>query len=130
MKIISMKQLRQKFDPIRKGLERGETYLLMYRSKPLGVMRPYSPATDAQHLGAGDETPTLAAAPKLQGLPNPKTISFGSTFSPTLPTEKTPTSPATAPTPAATPFTRQPDAQPTEHPTKPLDRLGMRKAFI
>ena len=117
MKIISMKQLRQRFDPIRKGLERGETYLLMYRSKPLGVMRPYSPATDAQHLGVGEPAPALAAPPKLQGLPNPKTISFGSTFAPTeqkpaAPTEKT---------------IAQPTAQPT---TKPLDRLGMRKAFV
>ena len=116
MKIISMKQLRQRFDPIRKGLERGETYLLMYRSKPLGVMRPYSPATDAQHLGVGESAPALVT-PKLQGLPNPKTVSFGLTFAPTEQKPATPTEKTIA----------QPTAQPTD---KPLDRLGMRKAFV
>lgn len=45
-----MKQLRQKFGPVRKGLDRGEEYLLMYRSKPLAVIRPYSAETDVQHL--------------------------------------------------------------------------------
>lgn len=41
MKIISMKQLREKFNPIRKGLEKGEEYLLLYRSKPLATLVPY-----------------------------------------------------------------------------------------
>jgi len=50
MKIVTMKQLRQKFGPVRKGLDRGEEYLLMYRSKPLAVIRPYSVDTDAEHL--------------------------------------------------------------------------------
>ena len=102
MKIISMKQLRQKFDPIRKGLEHGETYLLMYRSKPLGVMRPYSPQTDATHLGTGEEKPLLPAAEPLHGLPSPKTVTFGSKF----------------------------DADTKISTEKPLDRLGMKKAFI
>jgi hypothetical protein len=114
MKIISMKQLRQNFDPIRKGLERGETYLLMYRSKPLGVLRPYSAQTDAQHLGVGEPTPALSA-PKLQGLPNPKTVSFGSTFAPT---EQKPT------------ISTEPVKTPAQPTAKPLDKLGMRKAFV
>lgn len=41
MQIISMKQLREHFEPIREGLEKGESYLLMYRSKPLGTLLPY-----------------------------------------------------------------------------------------
>ncbi len=41
MQIISMKQLREHFEPIREGLENGESYLLMYRSKPLGTLLPY-----------------------------------------------------------------------------------------
>ncbi len=40
-KIISMKQLREHFAPIKKGLRRGDSYLLMYRSKPLATLIPY-----------------------------------------------------------------------------------------
>lgn len=40
-KIISMKQLREHFTPIKKGLRRGDSYLLMYRSKPLATLVPY-----------------------------------------------------------------------------------------
>lgn len=103
-----MKQLRQKFTPIRKSLEKGDQYLLMYRSKPLAVLRPYSPSTDAQHLPAGEEKPALPAANTLHSLPNPQTISFGSKI--TADTKPNPTS--------------------TETSTSPLNRLGMRKAFV
>lgn len=46
MKIISMKQLRKDFNPIRKGLQRGQEYLLMYRSKPLANLVPYVEETE------------------------------------------------------------------------------------
>lgn len=97
-----MKQLRQKFDPIRKGLEKGESYLLMYRSKPLGIMRPYAPDTDAQYLNAGEVIPALPTVKVPQTLPSPQTVSFGSKFK----------QDARIPSP------------------KPLDRLGMRKVFL
>jgi hypothetical protein len=132
MKTISMKQLRQKFGPVRKALERGEKFLLMYRSKPLAVIRPYSSTTDAQYLN-GQNTQTSEAtnqAPNLTKLPNPNTISFGSRFDanatqsslkPTLkPTQPAPAKPSTEP--ASEPSTR-PSA-------KPLDKLGLKKAFI
>jgi len=41
MQIISMKQLREHFEPIKKGLNKGTEYLLLYRSKPLAVISPY-----------------------------------------------------------------------------------------
>lgn len=36
-----MKQLREKFTPIKKGLRSGQEYLLLYRSKPLAMIKPY-----------------------------------------------------------------------------------------
>lgn len=60
MKIISMKQFREKFDPIKNGLIRGEEYLLLYRSKPLAVISPY-------RQQQGEE--------KFNELPKPVTIS-------------------------------------------------------
>lgn len=98
-----MKQLRQKFSPIRKGLERGEQYLLMYRSKPLGIIRPYSAQTDSQYLDPGEPVEVLPAGEPLRGLPSPKTISFGSTLAPSA-------------------------EKPEE--TKPLDKLRVKRAFI
>lgn len=103
MKTISMKQLRQKFDPIRKGLARGESYLLMYRSKPLGIMRPYAVDTDAQYLGTGEMVASLPSASTPRALPDPQTISFGSKFNPN---------------------TKLGSA------ANPLDRLGVKKMFI
>ncbi len=91
MKIISMKQLRQKFGPIRKGLNRDEEYLLMYRSKPLAVIRPYRADTDMKYLQ--DEESEPAAKPA----------------------ETTPTT--------------QPHSQ-SDSVSNPLDKLGMRKAFL
>ncbi len=41
LKIISMKQLREEFTPIKKGLQKGKSYLLMYRSKPLCTLNPF-----------------------------------------------------------------------------------------
>ncbi|MGD9129689.1 MAG: hypothetical protein PVJ09_04345 [Candidatus Woesebacteria bacterium] len=41
MNIVSMKQFRENFGPIRKGLKRGKQYLLLYRSKPLAMITPY-----------------------------------------------------------------------------------------
>ncbi len=35
-----MKQLRENFTPIRNGLRKGQTFLLMYRSKPLAKLVP------------------------------------------------------------------------------------------
>ena len=40
MKIISMKQLREEFGPIKEALESGESFLLMYRSRPLAKITP------------------------------------------------------------------------------------------
>lgn len=71
MKIVSMKQLRQNFETVKKGLSRGESYLLMYRSKPLGVMRPYAPETDAKYLGTGEVIPSLPPARMAKALPTP-----------------------------------------------------------
>ena len=68
MKIVTMKQLRQKFSPVRKGLDRGEEYLLMYRAKPLAVIRPYSADQDAQHLSTSvpsEEQPVARTEDKL-----------------------------------------------------------------
>lgn len=48
MHIISMKQLREQFEPIRDGLDRGESYLLMYRSKPLATLLPYEHSSSNQ----------------------------------------------------------------------------------
>lgn len=91
MKTITMKQLRQKFGPVRKGLDRGEEYLLMYRSKPLAVIRPYSAETDRQHLpGSKNNEETAKKAPSL---PQAQTVKV---------------KPA----------------------NKPLEKLGMKKAFI
>ena len=95
MKIVTMKQLRQKFGPVRKGLERGEEYLLMYRSKPLAVVRPYSAETDSQHLTGMDnqEQPEkLTELPKAQAAP----VEHNS----------------------------------SDATTKPLEKLGMKKAFV
>lgn len=56
MKIISMKQLRKNFSPIRKGLNRGQSYLLMYRSKPLATLQPYTAETTNQEkIGIGNK---------------------------------------------------------------------------
>lgn len=41
-----MKQLREQFEPIRDGLARGESYLLMYRSRPLATLLPYDQTAD------------------------------------------------------------------------------------
>jgi hypothetical protein len=41
MNIISMKQLRENFEPIRKKIEKGQPFLLLYRSKPLATITPY-----------------------------------------------------------------------------------------
>ncbi|MBT4124573.1 MAG: hypothetical protein HN981_02530 [Candidatus Pacebacteria bacterium] len=87
MKIISMKQLRQKFAPIRKSLEKGESFLLMYRSKPLGVIRPYNPDEDIHLLYPG-ETPALPEAKKLRTLPEPTKIALEPSDTPQLSTTK------------------------------------------
>ena len=42
MQIISMKQLREDFEPIRDALEKGQEFLLLYRSKPLAKLMPYT----------------------------------------------------------------------------------------
>jgi len=118
-----MKQLRQKFGPMRKALERGEEFLLMYRSKPLAVVRPYSAQTDAKHLT--ESTNALEPAKQAHNpnkLPDPKTISFGSKFD------------ANAARPAlksTQPITIKSATEPTNRPSvKPLDKLGLKRAFI
>lgn len=45
-----MKQLREHFEPIRDGLEAGESYLLMYRSKPLGTLLPYEQGVQTRQV--------------------------------------------------------------------------------
>jgi hypothetical protein len=107
MKIISMKQLRQKFSPMRKGLERGEEYLLMYRSKPLAVVRPYEAENDAHYLGDEHSEPIKTVQPALKKLPDPKTVSFGSRFTQTETLNHKKTA-----------------------PMKPLEKLRMRRAFL
>lgn len=105
MKIISMKQLRERFSPMRKGLDRGEEYLLMYRSKPLAIVRPYDAKVDARHLN--DEPLPQKPAPALTQLPDPKTVSFGSRLTQTE---------GFSPTKAMT--------------DKPLDKLRVKRAFL
>jgi len=39
---ISVKELRTKFPKIRKGLENGTSYTLIYRSKPVAEIKPIS----------------------------------------------------------------------------------------
>ena len=40
MTYVSMRQLREDFKKIKQGLEKGERYLLVYRSKILAEIRP------------------------------------------------------------------------------------------
>jgi len=94
MKIVSMKQLREKFHPIRKSLEKGESFLLMYRSKPLGILRPYEAGSDAEHLlPPGEEKALLSQPEPLKTLPAPQRIGL-------------------------------------DESVKPLDKLGLKKAFL
>ncbi|MFH2118605.1 MAG: hypothetical protein ABII10_02635 [Candidatus Paceibacterota bacterium] len=123
MKIIAMKQLRQKFGPMRKALDRGEDFLLMYRSKPLAVIRPYSPETDSKYLDtsintAGSTTDTKA--PNLNKLPDPQTISFSSKFNPD----------ANKPLKSVSQSKDSTSQLKTKASNKPLDKFGMKKAFI
>ena len=122
MKIVSMKQLRQKFAPIRKSLERNEEFLLMYRSKPLAILRPYSSATDAKYLNnsINPVNSTNSAnsnidikTPPLIKLPDPKTISFSSKFNPN------------AKIPSFKPAT-QTEINPS---TRPLDKFGIKRVL-
>ena len=116
-----MKQLRKNFDPIRKGLSKGETYLLMYRSKPLGVIRPYSSQTDAQFLGAGEDLPALGAPTPPAALPDPKMISFSSTFD---------SGELGSAAQSAQPIESIRAIQSPAPARNPLNRLGMRRAFL
>lgn len=111
MKIISMKQLRQKFAPIRKSLEKGESFLLMYRSKPLGVIRPYNPNEDIHLLSPG-EVKSLPKSKKLRTLPNPTKIALEASNTPQI---------------SATKQESLPD--PLQKKENPLNRLGFKKAF-
>lgn len=45
MNIISVKQLRENFIDIRNKVEEGESFLLLYRSKPLAKIVPFEPKT-------------------------------------------------------------------------------------
>lgn len=40
MTYVSMKELREDFGKVRRGLNRGEKYLLVYRSKVLAEIKP------------------------------------------------------------------------------------------
>jgi antitoxin (DNA-binding transcriptional repressor) of toxin-antitoxin stability system len=40
-KYLSTKQLREEFPEVRDGLKRGNSYVLLYRSKPLAEIRPF-----------------------------------------------------------------------------------------
>ncbi|EKD22824.1 MAG: hypothetical protein ACD_83C00256G0003 [uncultured bacterium] len=108
-----MKQLRQKFAPIRKSLERNEEFLLMYRSKPLAILRPYSSATDAKYLNNSANSNIDIKTPPLVKLPDPKTISFSSKFNPN------------AKIPSFKPAT-QTEINPS---TRPLDKFGIKRVL-
>lgn len=41
MNFVSTKDLRQKFPSIKKALEQGESFLLLYRSAPIAEIRPF-----------------------------------------------------------------------------------------
>ncbi len=114
MKIISMKQLRQKFTSMRKALDRGESFLLMYRSKPLAVIRPYEANKDIHLLVPEEEKPQLPTAKPLNKLPEPKNIAIEPRNIPQLPAtnEKLLTA-KTA----------------TTHTSKPLDKFKLKKVF-
>lgn len=103
-----MKQLRQKFASMRKALERGESYLLMYRSKPLAVIRPYEPKQDI-HLLAPKDEPLILPEKPLDKLPEPKKIAIDVSKIPQLPASEEPLIPATT--------------------TRPLDKFGLKKIF-
>lgn len=45
MKIISVKQLRQNFLAVKEGLDAGQSYMVMYRSRLLGHLIPPSEGT-------------------------------------------------------------------------------------
>lgn len=42
MKMVSMKQLRENFAKIKRGLKRGQGYILLYRSHPLAKILPFN----------------------------------------------------------------------------------------
>lgn len=66
-----MKQLREHFEPIREGLERGESYLLMYRSKPLGTLLPYDQDGQTRQVLSQKNTATYNPTPAPTHLPTP-----------------------------------------------------------
>lgn len=67
-----MKQLREEFEPIRDGLARGESYLLLYRSRPLATLLPYEQSTDAQVVSIPQE-PAIQQTSSEQGNTSPTT---------------------------------------------------------
>lgn len=73
MHIISMKQLREHFEPIREGLERGESYLLMYRSKPLGTLLPYEQDGHTRQVLSQKTTATYIPTPTSNPISTPAT---------------------------------------------------------
>jgi len=85
MKIVSMKQLRQNFSPIRKAIDKGESFLLMYRSKPLAVIRPYQADKDIHLLSPQEEVHVLPEEERLRTLPEPKKIALEETKTKQLP---------------------------------------------
>ncbi|MBD3279502.1 MAG: hypothetical protein GF390_02195 [Candidatus Pacebacteria bacterium] len=62
MQIISMKELRENFTPIKKGLRKGKSYLLIYRSKPLAKIIPHQGSTTSKSPAEN----TKAAKPMTQ----------------------------------------------------------------
>jgi hypothetical protein len=52
MKIISVKQLRQNFLSVKEGLDAGQRYMVMYRSRLLGHLIP--PSEETAELLSGD----------------------------------------------------------------------------
>ena len=40
--MISVKQLRENFDQVKKDLENGKSFVLLYRSRPLAELKPYN----------------------------------------------------------------------------------------
>lgn len=108
MKIVSMKQFRQSFSPIHRALNKGESFLLMYRSKPIAIIRPYDNSKDIHLLSPQKEVPKLDQQ-QLKTLPEPKKIAIEPSNVPQLPSSTK-------------------DNQPKNN--NPLNKFGLKRAFI
>lgn len=68
MNIISVKQLREQFPAISRGIRQGKRYLLIYRSKPLAEIRPVHEEPDLTEKEEQDQIrKNVALVKKLAG---------------------------------------------------------------